>query len=1627
MKINLQFNCLSSEYCHCKIDHCQLSRITPVSSQVLTVFHSSTPVNITMDSGATTSFITAKLCEQLDIPIRPNGQLARLGDGCTMIASLGEIDVSFTRAKWTVKFKAIVVEKLNTDIYGGMNFMIDNDITMRPKTGEIKVLNKYTVFQTNMIMPPPQLKSVSISSTTVPLNFRQTIFPSQQNLWKETNALGNAPSPPSLASKEKHSEESSLNVILPPEFEKDKFVVVCSRMENKNKTWPFTQTCPVDGGSISISNTSDKPISIPNDVHLLDVYHTEMVQVHKLELDSKHIHESDRENICNFNNAETLQEKGLLNAKNIDVTRAPKHLQEKLKQAHIQFSDVFAPDLSTGYNGHSGTHQVKLRFADEDRPQMSKSHVPKWSGKHDDMKQRKMDSLEEQNVLIDPYKHNIPIKLISPSFLRLKARAKGKEMEDCDLSEIRWIISPAQLNPHLKQLFTNTVSKEDLFSFKAEKPHCVEFDLYEGYFQNHLHKEDWGYLAVETPYKGLRILTRSGQGLLNQEIEMNQLLTKVLGEEIAKNNVVLQADDGQVGGKTEEEAIDNWISVLKLCSLNNLKINSKKVKILPESSLIHGWLFKDGHVEPSPHRALAILDMKPPKTVGELRTYMGVYKTFFPAMKRLSNLMDPFDKLCAGRKSKEALDWNETIDKHFKETQQVAQTDIKKLALPHPDEQLFIVPDAASRPPAIGFILFVQRDPPEPVMFVTWKLPESHWGWSPCELEGFGASVAVAKCSFYILKSTKPTLVFPDNKQVIQAFNKLQKGRYSTSQRLATFSNHMQKYPIQMQHGSGKMLQNLGSDYISRNAAECTNEGCELCKFAKDKGDSLLANITSKIFGNTIDSEIDLSSLSQHWSVALQGLDIPIGNLVAWSKVQSNDDSINKAIAYRKSGQTPPKSDKLLDMTEIRHYVSNCKYNSSNDLLIKEEDIPFDHKKKEKIVVPKWFIKPLLVQMHMDQTCPEPTQLKKIFERYFYGFRVSNLFQEVSEECPRCQARKKFPKELKHFTSITNSSSPGEIFVSDIMRRSKQVIFVTRDSFSDFVTTSIIKSEKTEDLKDGLITTTNTVRKQSEITVRVDNAPGFQSLFKSKDKDLAKLKIKLNLSNEKNKNGLAIVDKAIQELEKEITISSPEGKEISTTDLAKATMTLNSRIRNRNMSSHEILFSREQISGENLQLDDQDLQTKKLDKKLENHQYSEKSKYPNNKEPLDAKAKKGNLVHLKEDGDKHHLREKYLVIDSNETEVNIVKLLHSIDDNLQTKLSSKVYKVKQTEIYQACPNQGEKLETNKDTFEEVENVPNKPYIKEKENTTTHIESEAPVVNNWTPFPTTNDSSDEDSSEVESEAEDEESSTTDEESDDNSIGATAAIDDYDSRSEREDNSTTSVTDEYNENNKSTTASAPESLDEEAGIAVAEIEEPDELNLDIEAEAAVVDVEEADELFDSELSNPTAKPIPGDRIAYIDFAVQPPRLIHATISLMYRTVQKKYPGWFNVLREDGSQGSIRLDDRRWRFVIDETEGVVQDVQDVEEENSHDDAFAEETPLHNHLPTPFPEVQNLNNVLPLTSTPEELHPPKPPRQRLSDVRPRGLLPMAFEDSPLASTLTPSRFRRRRLDSSESDDGGA
>ena len=99
------------------------------------------------------------------------------------------------------------------------------------------------------------------------------------------------------------------------------------------------------------------------------------------------------------------------------------------------------------------------------------------------------------------------------------------------------------------------------------------------------------------------------------------------------------------------------------------------------------------------------------------------------------------------------------------------------------------------------------------------------------------------------------------------------------------------------------------------------------------------------------------------------------------------------------------------------------------------------------------------------------------------------------------------PKELIANESKTVVESPNIHFHADVIRRSKQYILTIRDHFSSFQDAIFIKSEKAEDLRDGLIILTSSIRRPDKIFITVDNSPGFKSLMTREDAGLIKLMI----------------------------------------------------------------------------------------------------------------------------------------------------------------------------------------------------------------------------------------------------------------------------------------------------------------------------------------------------------------------------------------------------------------------------------------------------------------------------------------------------------------------------------------
>ena len=123
---------------------------------------------------------------------------------------------------------------------------------------------------------------------------------------------------------------------------------------------------------------------------------------------------------------------------------------------------------------------------------------------------------------------------------------------------------------------------------------------------------------------------------------------------------------------------------------------------------------------------------------------------------------------------------------------------------------------------------------------------------------------------------------------------------------------------------------------------------------------------------------------------------------------------------------------------------------------------------------------------------------------------------------------------------------------------------------------------------------------------------------------------------------------------------SQGGGPISEVLLAKATATLNSRIRRDGLSSKEIWTQRDMVTGKQLRLSDKILIDNQHKSRLKNHPHSTKAKASVQKYHHSADIAVGSLVYIINDGDKTQSREKYIVTSINNEWCQIRKLSHNL-------------------------------------------------------------------------------------------------------------------------------------------------------------------------------------------------------------------------------------------------------------------------------------------------------------------------------------------------------------------------------
>ena len=240
-------------------------------------------------------------------------------------------------------------------------------------------------------------------------------------------------------------------------------------VENKYYILETSPLCPDPLPEPSVSNTSDK------------------IDDEKLISDAEHQTSNDQADSVTVREDDPILK--------IDIGSAvPKKLKEQLHSIHREHSRIFDGDISGGYNGHSGDHEVDFNFIGGIPPPVHHGCVPSYTSRQDQvLMQAKIDKLEEQGVVAKASEIGIIPKFASPTLLVKKnsVRDLGKEKYDSlpiteKIKYNRLVLCQNKLNEFVEKIPHMYTTVEDTIQAVGKHEFVITTDLTDSFWQRHI-------------------------------------------------------------------------------------------------------------------------------------------------------------------------------------------------------------------------------------------------------------------------------------------------------------------------------------------------------------------------------------------------------------------------------------------------------------------------------------------------------------------------------------------------------------------------------------------------------------------------------------------------------------------------------------------------------------------------------------------------------------------------------------------------------------------------------------------------------------------------------------------------------------------------------------------------------------------------------------------------------------------------------------------------------------------------------------------------------------------------------------------------------------------------------------
>ena len=562
-------------------------------------------------------------------------------------------------------------------------------------------------------------------------------------------------------------------------------------------------------------------------------------------------------------------------------------------------------------------------------------------------------------------------------------------------------------------------------------------DLKAGYWQVEMAEECKAYTAFTCGPLGFYECDTMPFGTTNAPATFQRLMHDCLGE-LNMNWCIVYLDDIIIFSDTKEEHLKRLEAVFqKLCAAG-LKLKPSKCFFFREEIEYLGHVVSGKGISTNPKKIEAVSKWPTPKTVYDVRSFLGFVGYYRRFIKNFSRITKPIREVITGLENqskrtakKTYIEWTDAADTAFEHLKAMC---VSTPILAYPDYQLPFTLHTDSSTDGLGAVLYQKQDGKLRVIaYASRSVSKAESNYPAHKLEFLALKWAVCEKFHEYLYGSKSFEVFTDNNPLTYVLTSAKLD--ACGQRwVAKLAN----YNFSIRYRCG--VSNTEADALSRiKWPEALSDNVDIDNGCMD------THVINAILAGAVTKSSLIESVSCSAKVIPTELDKETGKLssINWAKEQRLDPNLGVIIRLIESGQLIKRKLQGKDSSEIKSFLRNKKsLKLFKDVLYRKSYSDNSTSKKTlwQLVVPKLFRERALLGCHDDVGHQGILRtLSLLRERFYWPGMQEEATQHVLK-CSRCLRRKTPPQvaplqpilvtqplELVHMGYLSLEPSKGNI------------------------------------------------------------------------------------------------------------------------------------------------------------------------------------------------------------------------------------------------------------------------------------------------------------------------------------------------------------------------------------------------------------------------------------------------------------------------------------------------------------------------------------------------------------------------------------------------------------------------